>query len=378
MPRRGVGKRKGGYKGPVPGPGMSSEGATPSSTPQKPGKRPPLTHFLCLPLVTAESKPQLQASLDRFKTDVLRPKPNPKHDKDTEVADGVPVEGSDGPAVPARAIRPVGTLHLTLGVMSLVDPERIHEAVSLLQSLDLAAMPVEGMRASQSAAKENKSHASEPEKPMEAPELEAITSESPAVAATDLPTDVTTSPSKPLVISLRSLVSMHPPHKTSILYAQPEDPTNRIHAFCDALRNLFTERGLMIEDTRPLKLHATVVNTIYAKSGGRYGKGKGRSQGFVGTPNELAARDTATVDALSGGTSVAPLGTSTGHGPNARAPIQVDATALIARYADFVWANEIWVGKVAICKMGAKKVLDAQGNVESEEYEEVGAAEMKF
>lgn len=63
---------------------------------------------------------------------------------------------------------------------------------------------------------------------------------------------------------------------------------------------------------------------------------------------------------------------SRGHGPNARAPIRFDARGLLERFEGFVWAEGLRVEKVAICRMGARKVLDEGGAVVGEEYEEVG------
>lgn len=59
------------------------------------------THFLCLPLVTAASRPGLAAGVAAFAADVTSP----------------PERGGFG--WPIEAVRPLGTLHLTLGVMSL-------------------------------------------------------------------------------------------------------------------------------------------------------------------------------------------------------------------------------------------------------------------
>ena len=33
-------------------------------------KKPPLTHFLCIPLVTPSSRPQLESSIEKFKRDL--------------------------------------------------------------------------------------------------------------------------------------------------------------------------------------------------------------------------------------------------------------------------------------------------------------------
>ncbi|KAF4313730.1 hypothetical protein GTA08_BOTSDO00329 [Botryosphaeria dothidea] len=362
MPRRGFGK-KGGYKGPVPGPDAKSEENEQQQQNQKPAKKPPLTHFLCVPLVTAESKPRLQESLGKFKEDVMKPRKvavtadSNSEERGTEGdqhTDPARAEGEqqmrEVPGIPGKAIRPVGTLHLTLGVMSLMNSERVQEAVSLLQNLDLAALLqgekiaeprpaiVEGGTQQPNAPEETQSQAAQQKDQSYSgePSAQEETAGNPTATLSNLPSG--SQVSEPLVISLKSLVSMHPPRKTSILYAHPEDPTNRLHPFCDTLKALFTGKGLMVEDTRPLKLHATVVNTIYAKSGG-HGKG---------------------------------------HGPNARAPIRVDATDLLPRYANFVWADEIRVEKIAICKMGAKKIVGEKGDVVREEYEEVAAAEIKM
>ena len=74
----------------------------------------------------------------------------------------------------------------------------------------------------------------------------------------------------------------------------------------------------MVPETRPMKLHATVVNTIYAreaKSGKkRWGKGSGK----------------------------------------------FDARELVERYREFEWARDVRMEKVSICEMGAKKVLEGE------------------
>merc|ERR1712137_1276523 len=95
-------------------PSLGQQKHTSSKNQTKGGtKKPQLTHFLCLPLVTDTSKPQLQKGLERFKEDLA----------------------NDGP-VPTKAVRPVGTLHLTLGVMSL-SPLKLEEVKQNLQDLDL-------------------------------------------------------------------------------------------------------------------------------------------------------------------------------------------------------------------------------------------------
>jgi activating signal cointegrator complex subunit 1 len=124
-----------------------------------------------------------------------------------------------------------------------------------------------------------------------------------------------------LRISLRSLISMHSPTDTSVLYAEPVDDSKRLYSFGEILRAKFRHSGFMEEDTRPLKLHATVLNTVYAK------KGSGK--------------------------------------------LRIDATQLLDECNEFPWAQDLWIEKLSICKMGAKKEFDQNGELLSEKYEEV-------
>ena len=301
-------------------------------------KKLPLTHFLCIPLVTPSSRPQLETSLQRFRD---------------ELGKG----GESGEAnVPEKAVRPVGTLHLTLGVMSLVGDERVREAVELLQGLNLRALLAE-----------TQTTASAP-----SPLLDPPTQPAPSTKPT--PSPPSSSPSPPqLTLSLTSLHSMHPATRTSILYAAPSDPGNRLLPFCLSLQRLFTQRGFLLPDDRPLKLHATVLNTIYAKAGGRGGRARGGGGIGRGVGVGAGAGDAGNDAGAADGTGVDPIpDRSRGHGPNARAPLRFDASGLLERFEGFVWAEGLRVDKVAICKMGARKVLDEGGAVVGEEYEEVG------
>lgn len=88
-------------------------------------KKPPLTHFLCLPLVTPSSKPQLEASIETFRNHVSPNQP----EQTTNVAT----------RIHPKAIRPVGVLHCTLGVMSLDGPT-LQKAIDLLQNLDINSL----------------------------------------------------------------------------------------------------------------------------------------------------------------------------------------------------------------------------------------------
>ncbi|KAI4910694.1 hypothetical protein J4E90_006949 [Alternaria incomplexa] len=331
---------------------------------KKPGKggakKPQLTHFLCLPLVTETSRPQLQQRLENFKEGLSK----------------------DGP-VPTKAVRPVGTLHLTLGVMSL-SPQQLEQAQQYLSDLDLHTLlrDITHLRVAEAAAESGE-----------------IAENLNAAAMPD--TDA-------LTVNLESLVPMQAPHKTSILYAEPRDVSQRLYPFAEALRERFTKMGLLVEDTRPLRLHATVLNTIYAKPKGRGGRGRSKSgmlkDGFKHverkvSPNhhgngvdgqtgntganghdeneEDGASTAGSVDGNATEASTAessrPIGE--GHGPDGKSWMRFDARNLIEKYKGFVWAEGVRVDRVCICKMGAKKIWSGgakgQGEVMDERYEVV-------
>ncbi|KAJ8121705.1 hypothetical protein ONZ43_g1912 [Nemania bipapillata] len=106
--------------------------------------------------------------------------------------------------------------------------------------------------------------------------------------------------------------------KASVLYAPPLDTDGVLARFCEKLRSAFQEAGLMIEENRPLLLHATILNTIYVKGRktSREGRGKNREK------------------------------------------LTIDARQILDRYDDYLWMEDVPLEKIAICKMGAKKQED--------------------
>jgi activating signal cointegrator complex subunit 1 len=132
-----------------------------------------------------------------------------------------------------------------------------------------------------------------------------------------------------LKVELKSLVAMTGP-KTSVLFADPVDTTNRLRPFCEALRKQFEKAGLIESENRELKLHATVLNTVYGKTSG----------------NERGGRNA--------------------RGP----PKKIDPQLLVDACQQFEWVT-VQADKVAICKMGAKNVFDSDGEKVDEEYEVV-------
>ncbi|KAF6221554.1 hypothetical protein HO133_002410 [Letharia lupina] len=268
-----------------------------------PKPKPQLTHFLLLPLVTPTSRPQLQASLQRFAAEVTTP------------------NESGEAKLPAKAIRPVGAIHLTIGVMSLLTPERVAAACAYLQNLDIP-----GMLAA----------ASVPPvvtwKPLN-PDSAASPSE---------PTDAAPPPSPPpqpqaLVTTLSGLHTHRAPTDSSSLHALPTPSSPPLHPFATALRAAFTAAGFLVPEPRPLSLHATLVNTIHARSA-RSGKMRWR-----------------------------------------KGSARFDASGLIARYAGARWATDVRVERVAICEMGARDVgvgVGGEEEVLDQAYKEVASVEL--
>jgi activating signal cointegrator complex subunit 1 len=185
--------------------------------------------------------------------------------------------------IPPAAVRPPSTLHLTLGVMTLQE-DGVQKATDLLQSLKLKDMLAQ---ASSNAAEDS------------------------------------------LSVSLKGLSAMQDAGCTSVLYAPPVDVDGRLMRFCQAVKTSFTEAGLMAAESRPLLLHATVVNTVYVPHSRKRGRPRDR--------------------------------------------IKLDVRDMIEQYADFVWIEDMPVEKVTLCKMGAKKV---EGSDDDEAYEVV--AEVGF
>ncbi|ROW06470.1 hypothetical protein VMCG_04350 [Cytospora schulzeri] len=256
-----------------------------SSSSQKP-KPPQLTHFLCIPLATATSRPQLSQALASFRDDVTRPNE---------------LGGFD---LPAEAVRPVGTLHFTLGMMSFPKDEGLDRAVEMLRSL---------------RPRELLSTVEEPVMPGETRETVA-----PVAGAEQQQPQV--------LITLKGLHPMQKAEKATVLYAPPSDPHGVLHGFGEKIKTQFKEAGLLAPGDLPLLLHATIVNTIYAKGRNKHGAGKKKWE---------------------------------------RTVIK-DAQAMVDRYEDQVWMEGLPLNKIAICRMSAKPiekdgvVVDAAYEVEAE------------
>lgn len=247
----------------------------------------------------------------------------------------------------------MGALHCTLGVMSL-DQEKLDKAIDLLKLLDIERLLAGAVpRISDSILDIEPSSVDKQSSTMERKVSPPVKSEQQAS-------------SRPLKINLKGLASMHAPQNTSILYIDPSDPTERLYPFCLSLQKLFKDESILLPDDRQLKLHATLVNTIYAKGGKRMPANRNERKNVVETQSSSSAQ----------GEDPASLQNndrSQGHGPNANALLKFDARPLLEKFKEFVWAEDVVLDRIAICEMGANKQTDANGAVVSEEYTEVAS-----
>ncbi|EFQ27850.1 hypothetical protein CGRA01v4_03531 [Colletotrichum graminicola] len=145
------------------------------------------THFLCIPLVTTISQPQLTKSLDHFKADITSPRTY---------------------GIPAAAVRPLSTIHLTLGVMSFPEGRGLDKAVEVLDSI----------------------------KPL-------------------LPT----SPPRVSLQGLGTFPGTNTRH-ADILFAHPTCPGYNFDGLCHQIRAKFENAGLIDKNGFGLSLHATIIN----------------------------------------------------------------------------------------------------------------------
>jgi len=291
-------------------------------------KKPALTHFLCLPLLTPYSVQQLRETLSNFKHSVSAPVVDeipPREDNDIEAS-------LPRLLIPDKAFRPLGVLHLTLGVMSLRSQEKINAAKVLLEDLDLAELLTQSEGQPESADKGSPNRINE-SRPAPEGKQSQFFEKGPGIVET-LKRAVTPPLLKrpktstgPLIISLQGLQAFPKPQKATVLHCPPNDPTSRLYPFCLALRQKFLSAGLIQPEDRPLVLHATVVNTVYAKKDRR---GEEKRMGSI----------------------------------------NFDATGVMRKYNEqggsedgeaigaFVWADGIEIDRVRICEMGAKSVED--------------------
>ncbi|KAJ5899203.1 hypothetical protein N7495_003947 [Penicillium taxi] len=324
-------------------------------------KRLPLTHFLCLPLVNTTSIPQLEASITAFRAAYppVRVVDLPKYSE--ESGNG----HTSHPVIPVGAVRPLGTLHLTLGVMSLPTKERLEEALAFFESIDIAKI----MHEVKPVASQPQDKFDTPLHPVQSGYF-SVPSKSGQSGQSILNTD------QPFIVNLESLHALPRAEAATVLYASPSDPTERLYPFCVMLRDKFIKAGFLQEEMaqkpnshsrkpepRPLLLHATLINTIYVRQPKNHQNSTQRGK----RPKriEIDARDLLeryqnyyideqrTKPRMDTTTSIEPenKGSSTEN-------------TISEPQFPFLWAREISLESISICEMGAKKLpkVDSRGN----------------
>ncbi|XP_071160134.1 activating signal cointegrator 1 complex subunit 1-like [Mytilus edulis] len=159
-------------------------------------QREPFTHFLSIPINNAK----MQESFAEFRTDVLRE------------CDGD--RGIDG-----SIFQKLQKLHLTIGILALMDDKEIHNAEELLNE-----------------CKENL--------------IEPILK------------------SEPLLIHLRGLEYMNDdPRAVDVMYAKIDTGENldKLQMIVDRIVDKFTSAGIMTQEYDRVKLHVTIMNTLFRR-----------------------------------------------------------------------------------------------------------------
>lgn len=182
-------------------------------------KNPSPTHFLCLPLVNPTSVTQLEASLAAFKAanPLIPAQSGPSEQGEKELPSS---------NIPDGSVRPLGTLHLTLGVMNLNSEERLEEALAFFRSLDLAELMREAERVA------NRSR----------PKTSLARSSKSEAEDSDMAADT---PPQPFTVNLESLHALPRSKVATVLHAVPVDPTSRLYPFCIMLRDKFIEADFL-------------------------------------------------------------------------------------------------------------------------------------
>ena len=143
-----------------------------------------------------------------------------------------------------------------------------------------------------------------------------------------------TSKPEPFLVTLKGLGAFQSAKKARVFYAPPVDPEGTLLAFGNAIRQVFKVEGLVTED-RALMLHATVANMTYAQKSNHH-HGRGGKGGKAGK-----------------------------GGRRGCAPRTIDGMEVIDHFntdnreaGGYVWAENVVVDRVRICKMGAEKSDD--------------------
>jgi len=155
----------------------------------------------------------------------------------------------------------------------------------------------------------------------------------------------------PLTLTLAGLGTFPRPNSSRVFYAHPHEPTGRLLPFAQAVQRQFRAAGLITE-TRPLVLHATVANLVYVRRKGRQAKGGMTvdARGILQYFNKgQAVADTSELRSSSQNSFTPNTADPTSAPPtSSEVPSSGDSS-------EFIWAEDILVNRIRICKMGADK-----------------------
>lgn len=356
-----------------------------SHAPHIPAPRAPqLTHFLGLSLVTPASRPQLQAALEAFRDTA-------KNDKELNIPE----------AVAKHAIRPVDTLHLTLCTFSLSDkePEKLQEVISHLKEIDLkklwheayASKHQQNVSSGDSTQSSQSQNETSSKAPLTSQALDAHDSQS------HQPDNI-----PPLRVTLKGISTMRSPSSTTVVYAPPEDETGTLQSFCESIRGDFKSYlPKAVTQQEPIPAPSVTQARPALESFPHPGSYKSHisitSEPAPPTSLSSLERPVSPPPALSHPSSP-PSAPSTsdshlshrqqkrltkqargelphlilhatllntiyirGRGRKSK-PITIDARPLVERFQDMIWMENVEIGKLCLYKMGAKEVLDENGN----------------
>ena len=257
-----------------------------------------LTHYVCIPLITALSRPVLQSSLE-----LLRDNPA-------------------SASIPLRAFVPLNTLHLNMGIgMSLPTPGRFGEAEKLLRSLDLNSLTRELSPPSFEAR-------SIREKFIDIERSLSLSSAAPMTRPL------------PLHLTLRGLRGAPLGDQdimVKVLSAQCYESTSRVRHLCNNLAIIFAAAGLHNPySARPS--HRIALQTT------------GLPLGNVSLIRTAFIRPTGLV----------PSREQPGKFRNRVAP-EIDSRDLVRIFRDFVWADNIRLDRLSICPLGLHRLIKQEG-----------------
>lgn len=258
-----------------------------------------LTHYICIPLITAFSRPLLQSSLERLRSN--------------------PASAS----IPSKAFVPLDTLHLNVGiVMSLPTPPRFAEAEKLLRSLPLNSLT----RELSAPSFEGRSIR---EKFLDIERSLSLSSAAPMTRPF------------PLHLTLRGLLAAPLGDQdimVKALNAHCHESTSRVRHLCNNLAIIFAAAGLYNPYTERMARRIELQTT-------------GKPLGKVALIRTDLIRSTALV----------PSREQPGKFQQ-EVPPNIDSRDLVRIFRDFVWADSIRLERLSICPLGLQRHIEQEGS----------------